>query len=112
MAAEWATGLCYYYGRGVPRDAAQAKVWFRRAAAQGHPGAVQVVQSGEPGYQGVREVLARFTNAGSAPPRHEAAHEFAGMVNEKILGPFLQACSRKLHEGDSAVPHQSVRDGI
>jgi TPR repeat protein len=80
--AQWYIGLCYYYGRGVDRDAAQAKVWFRKAAVLGWPAASQAVQTGIPGVEGVREDIARFTNAGSAPPRHEAAHEFASHVNE------------------------------
>ena len=60
-------GLCYYYGRGVDRDVAQAMVCFRKAAAQGDPAVVAAVQSGVPGHPAVWEVLARFTNAGSAP---------------------------------------------
>ena len=38
--AEWNMGLCYYYGRGVDRDVAQAMAWFRKSAAQGIPPAV------------------------------------------------------------------------
>jgi hypothetical protein len=109
--AQWYIGLCYYYGRGVARDVAQAMSWFRKAAAQGSPRAAQAVQAGIPG-KGVRELIARFTNAGSAPTRHEVAHEFAGMVNKMFLGPMLQEYSRLLQEVDSAAPHQSVRDSV
>jgi TPR repeat protein len=96
-SAQWHMGLCYYYGRGVDRDAAQAMPWFRKAAAQGNAQAAQAVQAGIPG-EAVRElVLARFTNAGSAPLRHEVAHEFAGpIVNDKFLEPRLQAANRVL----------------
>ena len=69
-SAQWDMGVCYYYGRGVDRDIAQANVWFRKAAAQGSPAAADAVQAGNPG-KGVRElIIAHFTNAGSAPPRH------------------------------------------
>jgi hypothetical protein len=78
--AQWFMGQCYYYGRGVDRHAAHAKVWFRKAAAQGHLGAAQAVQSGIAGQRGVREAIVHFTNAGSAPPRHEVAHQFARTV--------------------------------
>jgi hypothetical protein len=78
--ALWYMGLCYYYGRGVDRGAAQAMAWFRKAAAQGWPAAADAVQAGIPGHI-VREDIALFTNAGSAPPRYAAAHHFAGMVN-------------------------------
>ena len=86
--AQWAIGVCYYYGRGVDRDAAQAKVWSEKAAAQGWPDAYEAVQAGIPGYV-VREVLARFTNAGSAPLRHQVAHEFAAGMMGEFLGPRL-----------------------
>jgi TPR repeat protein len=113
MGAQWAMGLCYYYGRGVDRDTAQATTWFRKAAAQRFPDAARAVQSGVPGHPAVREVLARFTNAGStAPLRHAAAHELAGFINERYLGLLLQAYSRVLQEDDSDVPHQSLRDSI
>jgi TPR repeat protein len=36
--AQWYMGQCYFYGRGVDRDVAQAKVWFRKSAAQGFTG--------------------------------------------------------------------------
>jgi TPR repeat protein len=106
-------GLCYYYGRGVDRDVAQAMVCFRKAAAQGDPAVVAAVQSGVPGHPAVWEVLARFTNAGStAPQRHAAAHGFAGIVKEHFLGLYLQAYDQLLHEVDSAAPHQSVHDSL
>jgi hypothetical protein len=104
-------GLCYYYGRGVDRDVAQAMIWFGKAAAQGNAQAARVVQTGIPG-QGVRGVIVLFTNAASAPPRHAAAHEFAREVNEKFLRPRLQSCSRMLQEDDSAVPRQFLRDSM
>jgi TPR repeat protein len=112
MAAQWEIGLCYYYGRGVERDVAQATEWFKKAAAQGNPGAAQALQSGVAGFQAVREVMARFTNAGSAPRRHEVAHAFAGQVNEQFLGYRLQKCSQLLKEVDSAVPHHSLRNSM
>jgi hypothetical protein len=110
--AQWYMGQCYYYGRGVGRDVAQAMVWFRKAAAQGCADAVVAVQTGIPG-EDVREVLARFTNAGSAPTRHAAAHEFVrDMLNGQFREPTLRGCNRLLQEVNSAVPHQSVRDGL
>jgi hypothetical protein len=33
-------------------------------------------------------------------------------VNEQFIGPILQRCNQLLQEVDSAVPRQSVRDGI
>jgi TPR repeat protein len=107
---QWFIRLCSYYGRGVDRDVAQANAWFRKAAAQGDRAAVKALQSGVPGSQALREGLVRFTNAGSAPPRHAAAHEFAGMVNEHFLVPMLQRSNDTLQEVDSGVAHQSVRD--
>jgi hypothetical protein len=65
VAAQWYIGLCYYYGRGMGRDAAQAMACFRKSAAQGVPPAVQSVQLGIPG-QGHRDAIARFT----LPPIH------------------------------------------
>jgi hypothetical protein len=110
--AQWYMGQCYYYGRGVDRDAAQANAWFRRAAAQGNPAAAQVLQqAGIPG-EVVRALIARFTNAGSAPPRHEVAHEFAGHVVNGKFRPTLQVCNRKLQKDDSAAPHRSLRDSM
>jgi TPR repeat protein len=106
-------GQCYYYGRGgVDQDAAQAMVWFRKAAAQGNLPAVQAVQLGIPGQGGVRELIVRFTNADSAPPRHAAAHEFAGMVYEDDIEDELEKCNVILQEFDSVVPHQSPRDSV
>jgi TPR repeat protein len=110
--AQWYIGLCYYYGRGVARDAAQAKVWFMKSAAQGNPAAVQAVQLGIPGEGGVREEIVRFTNADSAPPRHAVAHEFARMVYEDYVKPRLEVCNNALQEFGSVVPHQSLRDSI
>jgi TPR repeat protein len=111
-SAQWYIGVCYYYGRGVARDAAQAKVWFRKAAAQGNPPAAQAVeQAGIPG-EGMRQVIARFTNAGSAPPRHAAAHEFASLVHEDYLEANLKIRNDALQESDSGAPHQSVRDSL
>jgi hypothetical protein len=111
--AQWKIGQCYYYGRGVDRDVAQAKVWFRKAAAQGYPNAIEALQTGVPGDLCVREVLARFTNAGSAPRRHEVAHLFArDIVTEQFLGSILHTCSQGLQEVDTVAPHQSVRDGL
>jgi TPR repeat protein len=71
VTAQWCIGQCYYYGRGVERDVAKAMTWFRRSAAQGNARAARALQSGNPGHPAVREVMARFTNAGSAPRRHE-----------------------------------------
>ena len=111
--AQWYMGLCYYYGRGVDRDAAQAMLWFRKAAAQGDGAAAKAVQSaGIPGGP-LRRMIVRFTNAGSAPLRHQVAHEFAGLiVNDMFIGPRLQAYNQLLQEDDSAAPHQSVRDSV
>jgi hypothetical protein len=115
MSSMWYMGLCYYYGRGVDRDVAQAKVWFRKSAAQGVPAAVQAVQMSIPG-QGVqggfREDIVRFTNAGSAPPRHALTHEFARVLDEQYLKDKLEGCNNTLQEFGSAVPHQSPRDGV
>jgi TPR repeat protein len=73
--AQWNVGLCFYYGLGVDRDVAQAKLWFGKAAAQGYSSAVHAVQDGSPGL-GYREMIVDFTNAGPAAPRHAVAHEF------------------------------------
>ena len=72
--AQWYIGVCYYYGRGVDRDVAQAMGWFRKAAAQGDAFAAEAVQTGIPAVEVVRGYIGRFTNAGSAPLRHEVAH--------------------------------------
>jgi TPR repeat protein len=105
-------GVCYYYGRGVDRDVAHAMTWFRKSAAvQGNAGAVQAVQMGIPG-KAWREDIVRFTNAGSAPPRHAAAHEFANGVYEDYLKPQLQIYNDTLQEFDSLVPHKSLRDSM
>jgi hypothetical protein len=113
VRAQWYMGLCYYYGRGVDADTAQATTWFRKAAAQGDHTAAGALRTGVPGHPGVREVLARFTNAGcTAPHRHAVAHEFAGQVHETFLGNILQTCSQELQEAYSAASHQSLRDSI
>jgi hypothetical protein len=113
LVSQWDFGLCYYYGQGVDRDVAQAMVWSRRAAAQGHPQAPQAAQSGVPGHQALREVLVRFPNAGSAPTRHAVAHQFArDTVNEKFLGPMLQTSCSILQEIVSEVPQQPLRDSV
>jgi TPR repeat protein len=105
-------GVCYYYGRGVERGVAQAMVWMRKAAAQGNVAAVDALQSGVLGDQSVLEAIVRFTNAGSAAPRHAAAHEFAEQLNEGFLVSLLQGCSESLRESDSGVPHLSLRDSF
>jgi hypothetical protein len=111
ISAQWYLGQCYYYGRDVVRDAAQANDWFRKAAAIGDPAAAQALQWLGIPRQGARGVIARFTNAGSAPPRYAAAHDFARIVvNETFLGPQLQCCDEALQEVDSVMPHQSLRD--
>jgi TPR repeat protein len=71
---QWYIGVCYYYGRGVDRDVAQTMGWFRKAAAQGDAFAAEAVQTGIPAVEVVRGYIGRFTNAGSAPLRHEVAH--------------------------------------
>jgi hypothetical protein len=110
--AQWYIGVCYYYGRGVDRDVVQAMVWNIKSAAQGHPGANDAVQTGTPRDEIVREMIVRFTNAGSAPPRHATAHDFARIVNEVFLGPELQEVNQIIQEVDSAVPHQYLRDSL
>jgi hypothetical protein len=85
-------------------------VWFRKAAAQGLPPAVRAVQLGTPGMGAYRDMMVRFTNAGSAPARHAAAHGFARMVHEDYLEPQLEMCKYTLKEFDSILPHQSLRD--
>ena len=74
--------------------------------------AAYAVQSGIPGNQRFRELIVRFTNAGSAPPRHAVAQEFAKDVYDFYHIPDLEECNNALKESDSVVPHQSVRDGI
>ena len=80
--SQWFMGLCYYYGRGVDRDVAQAQVWFRMSAAQGHRTAAEAVLTGVPGQQAVREGIVHFTDAGSATQRRELARKmgFPGAV--------------------------------
>jgi len=36
VAAQWALGFRYEYGRGAPQDAAEAARWYRLAAEQGY----------------------------------------------------------------------------
>jgi hypothetical protein len=67
---------------------------------------------GHPGTGGVREDIVRFTNAGSAPPRHAAAHQFAMDVREQFLILTSQACNNALQESNSTVPRQSPRDSM
>jgi Sel1 repeat len=45
--AEYNLGNMYYYGRGVPRDGAEALKWYRKAADQGDRYALRVL-GGEP----------------------------------------------------------------
>jgi TPR repeat protein len=111
QGAQWNIGACYYYGRGVDQDVARAMVWIRKSTAQGNAAAVNAVLSGLPG-QAFREDILRFTNAGSAPTRHAAAHNFAEEVHKNFLGPSLQMCNDVLKESDSTVPHQSLRDSM
>ena len=87
-------------------------VWIGKAAAQGHSEAADALQTGIPGQQAVREDMARFTNPGSAPARHEVAREFAGNVQEYYLISELQRCNNALQEFDSGAPHQSPRDSV
>jgi hypothetical protein len=111
MCAQWYMGLCYYYGRGVDRDAAQAMVWFRKSAPQGNPEAVEALRMGIPGQAGFQtDIIFRFTNADSAPPRHAVAHQFAEEIHERYLKVELQEFNDVLRESDSVVPHQSLRD--
>ena len=44
--AQFYLGICYYYGKGVPQDHAEAARWYRKAAEQGHANA-QNKSSGE-----------------------------------------------------------------
>lgn len=37
-------GIAYYRGYGVPQDLAQAKAWFRKAAAQGNQRAIDALK--------------------------------------------------------------------
>jgi TPR repeat protein len=69
--AQWNIGVCYYYGRGVDRNVAQAKVCIRKSAAQGWQVVVLAVrQAGIPGEESfAREAIVRFTNACSAANR-------------------------------------------
>jgi TPR repeat protein len=112
MGAQFYIGVCYYYGRGVARDVAQAMAWIGKAAAKGYAEAAVALQTGIPGRQAAREDMARFTNAGSAPVRHEAAHQFPGNVNEYYLISELQQSNNVLQESDSGAPHQSPRDSV
>ena len=56
--AQYALGLLYAEGRGVPRDAEEAYGWLLRASRNGHAGALQIVrriQSGLDAAQAARE---------------------------------------------------------
>jgi TPR repeat protein len=89
MESQWYLGVCYYYGRGVERDVAQAKAWITKSAAQGfHAAVLALQQAGIPGEESfARGAIVRFTNAGSAAPRYAAARKFAGQVTERFLKP-------------------------
>jgi TPR repeat protein len=87
--SQWYMGLCYYYGRGVDRDVAQAMAWFRESAARGNRVAALALQSGIPGGEALREKIVFFPIAGSAPLRHQVAHEFAAGMMGEFLGPRL-----------------------
>lgn len=41
--AQYAVGYMYYYGKGVPKDVAQAMSWMSKAAQQGQPLAKQAL---------------------------------------------------------------------
>jgi TPR repeat protein len=112
MSAQWLMGLCYYYGRGVARDVAQAMVWFRKSAAQGQLSAAEAVQFGIPGHGQFREMIARFTNADSAPPRHAAAHNFAEDVHARVLIPYVRMYNNSLQQFHTGVLRHSVRDSL
>jgi hypothetical protein len=57
-------------------------------------------------------MIVRFTNVGSAPLRHAAAHEFTNEVYEQYLESDLQIRNDVLQEFDPAGPHQSLRDSV
>lgn len=42
--AQYMMGVLYIEGRGVERDSKRSIVWMRKAAAQGHPGALGVIR--------------------------------------------------------------------
>lgn len=44
--AQYYLGICYSDGTGVPRDAAEAALWWRRAADNGHREALQRLVAG------------------------------------------------------------------
>jgi hypothetical protein len=112
--AQWFIGLCYYYGRGVNRDVAQAKVWIRKSSAQGYPAAERALQqAGIPGEESfARDAIVRLTNAGSSAPRYAVAREFAEQLNKTLIKPLLQQYIDRLRESDYGVPHRSLRDSI
>ena len=89
-------------GRGSERPRRKATLWLPTLYSR----------TGTPGHPDLRRMIVHFTNAGSTPPRHEVAHEFAGQVHEHFLGVMLQRYNGRLQEVDSAVPHQSMRDSM
>ena len=38
-------GMCYYFGKGVPRDRAEAVKWFQKAALRGHTEAAELFEA-------------------------------------------------------------------
>ena len=38
-------GMCYYFGKGVPRDRAEAIKWFQKAALRGHAEAAELLEA-------------------------------------------------------------------
>lgn len=42
--AQYNLGKCYYFGKGVPRDRAEAVKWFQKAALRGHAKAVKMLK--------------------------------------------------------------------
>ena len=38
-------GMCYYFGKGVPRDRAEAVKWFQKAALRGHAEAAELLEA-------------------------------------------------------------------
>ena len=70
------------------------------------------MQTGDPGDPCVRELIARFTTATSAAPRHQAAHQFARVINDGFLKGVMQGFNWVLQETDTDVPHQPLRDNV
>ena len=42
--AQYYLGFMYYKGQGVEQDFSQAKLWFEKAAAQGHAGSKEMLK--------------------------------------------------------------------